>query len=76
VALAHGRIEDAFAFNFFGPVLFALIALFVVAETARRLMGEPAFLRRRASGVTAVLVAIFAVWIGWGVVRAVTVAAS
>ncbi|MFT4124870.1 MAG: DUF2752 domain-containing protein [Gordonia sp. (in: high G+C Gram-positive bacteria)] len=74
VFLAHGEVGRAFAFNIFGPILFAMTAA-AVGYGFWTLVGRPGGVRRRLPPRPVVIgvVAMVAVWLVYGILRAVDV---
>lgn len=75
VACAHGALDEAFAFNLFGPLAFVVVALFVVWYGAELALRRPLGFEVVVSRTRVVWLALAAIWIAWGLVRLVRHAA-
>lgn len=73
VALAHGQVGEAFAYNWFGPVSFVAAALFTLVTVAALVRRRPPRLPARLMRPV-LLYAVAGAWIGYGVVRLVLTA--
>ena len=69
VATAHGRIGEAFAFNLFGPLLFAGFIAYAAAGFVAMLRGREFRLVDRLSLRHPAVAITVAVWLTWAVAR-------
>ena len=77
VSLMHGDVSNAFSFNLFGPLLLVLTAVAVVIALWSLVLRDGAPLDRTRSWLSVrVVVGFVAVWLGYGVFRAVDTAAG
>lgn len=75
VMLAHGDVGQAFSYNFFGPIFFAVIVVAVGFAIASLVSRRPAVLNKFRDWVASpVGMVILGVWMAYGVARIVDAA--
>ncbi|GAC66562.1 DUF2752 domain-containing protein [Gordonia soli] len=77
VALAHGEVGQAFAFNVFGPLLLTTVIAVAAVGFVALVTGQTTLVARlRHRTVAKVALVVLTVWIGYGVLRIADVVAG